>query len=98
MLFNALSGEIWRKEVTGAAGLTQRCIAGAGTRPDEWAHADCDSGHNGCVGGGFTEAQKRKATSGIDKTDKQREEYLNKLLEDSRWEVLSSDSDGEEVD
>lgn len=86
--------EVWASETKSGTELGWSCVAGAGTSPDAWAHASCDSRHKGCVGVGFNMIQKAGAYIKIAKAQMDRQAHAEQLLNESRWEALP-DSDSE---
>lgn len=94
IMFSSLS-QYWDHEIIGGEKCSEGCATGAGINPDGWAHASCDSCHRGCLGLGYTKGQKKTAEVKLAKAIEERKAYTEKLLDESRWEALPSDSESE---
>lgn len=87
--------QIYRHELNAGILVSYRCSTGAGTYPDAWAHATCNTSHRGCLGLGFTKSQMDAAADNVAKAKKERDEYFKTLAEESRRELFSGGSDND---
>lgn len=95
MMLESMLG-LWERELVFGLSLAERCGTGAGLTPDAWAHVNCDTHHTGCLGAGFSAAQKKAGLDKLAKTMREREREEARLLDQDRFEVVPSDSEEEE--